>query len=177
MPPRLPTLLLGLCLTLPACASLPGAGGHTLTLTTQQIAPHLQRHFPLQLQPVAGQPGVRLTRPRLSLADSRAVLQVDVALGDARSAFPLGRATFSSGLRLDAAQGAVFLDRPRLVSMAQPDGTTWQPDATLSEILGSALDRQARQTPVYRLDAGQRQALDRVAGITLDRDRVVIQLR
>lgn len=174
---RLPTLLLGLCLTLPACASLPASTGHTLTLTTRQIAPYLQQHFPLQLQPVAGQPGVRLTRPQLSLANARAILAVDVALGNGQSAFPLGRATFSSGLRLDAVQGAVFLDKPRLVSMAQPDGTTWQPDAALSEMLGSALDRQARQTPVYRLDASQRQSLSRVAGIHLDRDRVVIQLR
>lgn len=172
MSPRLPVLLLSLCLALPACAS-----PQVVELTTAQIAPHLQRHFPLQLQPLRDQPGVRLSRPQLALKASRAVLSVDVALGDGVSAFPLGRATFSSGLRLDAGQGAVFLDQPRLVSMAQPDGPTWQPDAALSDLLAGALDRQARRTPVYRLDAAQRRLAGHVAGIRIDQDRVRIELR
>lgn len=168
---RLAALLLSLSLALPACAA------QTLELTTAQIAPHLQRHFPLQLQPLADQPGVRLSRPQLRLAASRAHLDVDIALGDARSSFPLGRASFSSGLRLDAAGGAVYLDQPRLESMAQPDGTRWQPDPALSELLAGALERQARNTPVYRLSPSQRQAASHVAGIQIGNDRVRIQLR
>ena len=176
MRPLLPALLTCLCLATPACAQSPDAPGHVIRLQASQITPYLARQFPLRLQPGPDQLGLRLSRPTLSLAGPRAALAADVALDMQGSLIPMGRATFTSGLRVDAATAAVYLDKPRLQQITQADGQTWTLDPSLAALLADALDDRARRTPVYSLPAAWRSAAARVQSVRVADNQVHIQL-
>lgn len=175
----LPVLItcLSLCLFPPAHAQAPEGQGQVLHLQASQITPYLSRQFPLRLQPGPDQLAVRLSRPSLSLAGPHAALSADVALDMQGSLVPLGRATFTSGLRLDAASAAIYLDKPRLQRITQPDGQSWTLDPSLASVLATALDERANRTPVYTLPAAWRSAAARVQSVSIADNQVHIQLR
>lgn len=173
----LSSLILSACLAMPACAQIPTSASRVLQLSAQDISPHLQRHFPMQLQSPSNPIGLTLSRPGLSLAGPRALLSADVALGLSGSTLPLGRATFSSGLRVDTASAQVFLDQPRLQSMLSADGQAWTPDPSLTAMLAAAMDQQAQRTPIYSLPASYKHLAARVGTISIGGDSVRIHLQ
>lgn len=165
------------CLSLPVSAHATADEGRVIQLPASQITPHLVRQFPLRLQPGPDAFGLHLSRPRLSLATARAALSADVALDMQGNLIPMGRATFTSGVRLDPQSAAIYLDKPRLQHITQADGQTWTLDPSLSALLADALDERARKTPIYTLPAPYRSAAARVQSVTIGDEQVRIQLR
>ena len=137
-------------LALPAAAQ-PRLESGGISVGVADITPHLDQQFPWQREVMPGVASVALSRPALSLPGDRAELAVDIAVTTLGSTTALGRATLSSGLRLDGTAGAVYLDAPRMVRFTQPDGQPLNLEPSMATLVDDVLASYARNQPVYRL--------------------------
>jgi hypothetical protein len=173
--PLLAAALLALACTLPASAQ-PRMESDGISVGLADITPHLGSQFPWQREVMPGVVSVQLARPELSLPGNRAELAVDIAVTTLGRSAALGRATLSSGLRLDGASAAVYLDAPRLVRFAQPDGQPLTLDASMAAMVDDVLASYARQQPVYTLPAELAPMASRVQAIVIENGRLRARL-
>lgn len=150
---RLLLLSLLLLVSLTGCASLGLFGPRELSYSAPRIEQMLIQRFPHDWSGM-GLLNLRLSAPRVEIprGADRLRLTVDVAgaLGNARPE-PLGRLRIESGLRFDARQQAVFLDRPCLLDaslrgsgrLLGEDNAIWA-DPLLAEL--------SKRLPIYRAE-------------------------
>lgn len=162
-------LMLACCLPVAAQPRLESDG---ISVALADITPHLDSQFPWQREVMPGVVSVQLDRPELALPGNRAQLAVDIAVTTLGRQSALGRATLSSGLRLDAATAAVYLDAPQLVAFAQPDGQPLTLDASMAAMIDDVLASYARQQPVYTLPPAMAPMASRVQAIVIEDGRL-----
>ena len=162
-------LLLACCLPVAAQPRLERDG---ISIALADITPHMDSQFPWQREVMPGVASVQLDRPQLALPGNWAQLAVDIAVTTLGRQAALGRATLESGLRLDAATAAIYLDAPRLVAFAQPDGQPLTLDASMAAMIDDVLASYARQQPVYTLPAEMAPMASRVQAIVIEDGRL-----
>lgn len=169
-------LLLAAALALPATAQPRlESGGASVGLT--DITPHLEAQFPWQREVMPGIASVALARPVLRLPDDRAELAVDIAVTTLGSTTSLGRATLSSGLRLDGSTAALYLDAPRMVGFTQPDGQPLVLEPSMASLIDEVLASYARSQPVYRLPAEMAPMASRVEAVQVRDGRLHVRFK
>lgn len=179
-PPMRPIALFAAAVLAVAC-SLPASAqprleAQGISVGLADITPHLDGQFPWQREVMPGVASVQLSRPQLQLPDNRAELAVDIAVTTLGRTAALGRATLSSGLRLDGASAAVYLEEPRLVRFIQPDGQPLALDASMAAMIDDVLASYARQQPVYTLPANLASMAARVQALEISGGRLHARL-
>ena len=158
----------GACLVLPGCAGF--GGPEVITLDEAELARQLESRFPIERRVLelldirASEPTVHLLADRNQLAFATNVRARDRVLGTIWR----GRVAFDSGLRWDAEDDAIRLDRVHVQSLAlRESGAAPPPGAAAASAaprdLGAALAEYLLEgLAIYHLDADRRAKLERL---------------
>ncbi|AKC87646.1 DUF1439 domain-containing protein [Pseudoxanthomonas suwonensis] len=149
----LSTLALLAAIASAAAIAAPEVSGRRIAIGEADAQRFLEGRFPHRQDALGGLVEVTASNPLLAIPPGdRMHLAVDLAVSTAGGGpVPLGTLALTSALRYDTAQGAFFLDQPRIDDFRQAGGGAGL-SAASREVLNSWLADYARSQPVYRIE-------------------------